>query len=180
VHWRTLQRGKYQPERDERGAKLQEVTPVRFVQACPAGHISDIHWVAFVHAGSPAKCVGMIALVRGVIRASTASRSRLRVARSTSTNTGVAPDLTIMRGAAKNVCAGVITSSPGPAPTSCSAISSAAVADDTTRAGRPPWNTDSAASSAFTCGPLVIQPERNTSPTPATVASSSVGRANGR
>jgi len=56
VHWRTLQRGRYQPERDERGAKLQEVTPVRFVQACPAGHISDIQWVRFVHVGSPAKC----------------------------------------------------------------------------------------------------------------------------
>ena len=89
--------------------------------------------------GSPPKCVGMIARVRGVIRASAAARSMLRVARSTSTNTGVAPTRAIVFGAAKNVCAGVSTSSPGPTPTSRSAISSAAVADETTRAGRPPW-----------------------------------------
>ncbi len=130
--------------------------------------------------GRPPKCVGMIALVRGPIRAAVAARSRLRVPGSTSTNTGVAPTLTIMLGAAKNVMDGVITSSPGPMPATCSAISSAAVADDTTRTGRPPTVAASAASNAFTLGPLVIQPERSTSATSATVASSSVGRENGR
>ncbi len=50
--------------------------------------------------GRPAKCVGRIARVRGPIRAATAARSRLRVPGSTSTNTGVAPTLTIMFGAA--------------------------------------------------------------------------------
>ena len=66
--------------------------------------------------GRPAKCVGRIARVRGPMRAATAARSRLRVPGSTSTNTGVAPTLTIMFGAAKNVIAGVMTSSPGPMP----------------------------------------------------------------
>lgn len=51
VRWRTLQKGRYQPETDERGAKLQEVTPIRFVQACPLGHISDVDWNGFVHSG---------------------------------------------------------------------------------------------------------------------------------
>ena len=88
--------------------------------------------------GRPAMCVGRIARVRGPIRATTAARSRLRVPGSTSTNTGVAPTLTIMFGAAKNVIAGVMTSSPGPMPHTVSASSSAAVADDTQRTGLPP------------------------------------------
>ena len=64
-------------------------------------------------------------------------------------------------------------------PHSCSAISSAAVADDTTRTGRPPTLAASAASNAFTLGPLVIQPLRRTAATSATVASSRVGLAKG-
>ena len=130
--------------------------------------------------GNPAKCVGRMARVRGPMRAATAARSRLRVPGSTSTNTGVAPTLTIMFGAAKNVIAGVITSSPGPMPHTRSASSSAAVADDTQRTWRPPTYSDSAASKALSFGPLVIQPERSTSATLAIVASSRVGRANGR
>jgi hypothetical protein len=49
-----------------------------------------------------------------VIAASAWPRSRLRVVRSQSTNTGLAPTFVIMFAAAKNVCVGVITSSPGP------------------------------------------------------------------
>ena len=78
----------------------------------------------------------------------------------------------------KKLCADVITSSPGPTPQSCSATSIAAVADVSTRTGRPPQNADSAASNCWTHGPLVIWPERSTSPTPAIVASSSTGPAN--
>jgi hypothetical protein len=48
------------------------------------------------------------------------------------------------------------------------------------RTGRPPKYSESLASNAFTCGPDVIQPERSTSATPAIVASSIVGRVNGR
>ena len=122
----------------------------------------------------------MMAFVRGPMRAATWARSRLRVPGSTSTNTGTAPTFTIMLGAAKNVIAGVITSSPGPMPATCSASSRAAVADATTRTGRPPASVESAASNALTLGPLVIQPERSTAATSAMVASSSVGRAKGR
>ena len=78
----------------------------------------------------------------------------------------------------KKLCADVITSSPGPMPASCSATSTAAVAEVMAFTGRPPQNADSARSNACTRGPLVIQPERSTSATPAMVASSSTGPAN--
>jgi hypothetical protein len=42
VHRREVDRGKYQKK---------PVVPIRFVQACPRGHISDIDWYAFVHRG---------------------------------------------------------------------------------------------------------------------------------
>lgn len=48
------------------------------------------------------------------------------------------------------------------------------------RTGRPPKYCESCSSKACTFGPLVIQPERNTSPTAAIVASSMVGLENGR
>src|SRR5215831_2664188 len=102
----------------------------------------------------------------------------LRVTRSQSTNTGVAPTLTIMLSTVKKLCAQVITSSPGPTPASCSATSTAAVAEVSAFTGRPPQNSDSDRSNVWTHGPLVIQPERSTLPTPATVASSSTGPAN--
>ncbi len=109
--------------------------------------------------GRPAKCVGMIAFVRGPMRASAAARSMLRVVGSTSTNTGVAPTLTIMLGAAKNVIDAVMTSSPGPIPAMRSAISSAAVADDIDahRSPAAPGPTARPRTPA-TLGPLVIQP----------------------
>ena len=72
----------------------------------------------------------------------------------------------------------VITSSPGPMPASCSATSTAAVADVSTRTGRPPQNADSAASKRSTQAPLVMWPERSTSATAAIVASSISGLAN--
>ena len=46
--------------------------------------------------------------------------------------------------------------------------------------GRPPKYADRRSSNSRTLGPLVIQPERSTSPTAAMVASSMVGRENGR
>jgi Domain of unknown function (DUF1998) len=45
VHYRSLERGRF-PDRDR---SLQKVVPVRFVQACINGHISDIDWRGFVH-----------------------------------------------------------------------------------------------------------------------------------
>ncbi len=48
------------------------------------------------------------------------------------------------------------------------------------RTGRPPQNSESAASNFWFCGPVVIQPERSTSATPWIVSSSISGLTNGR
>lgn len=45
--------------------KKVPVVPVRFVQACVKGHISDIHWYAFVHNDSENKCRGQLCLDEG-------------------------------------------------------------------------------------------------------------------
>jgi hypothetical protein len=45
VHTDALQNGKYR----ERDGKLRTVVPIRFVRACPKGHVGDIDWPAFVH-----------------------------------------------------------------------------------------------------------------------------------
>jgi len=45
VHYRSLEKGRF-PDRDR---SRQKVVPVRFVQACVNGHISDINWPRFVH-----------------------------------------------------------------------------------------------------------------------------------
>ena len=50
VSWQGLDGGfQYLHERKKIG-----VVPIRFVQACPNGHISDIDWHRFVHGGDPA------------------------------------------------------------------------------------------------------------------------------
>lgn len=51
VHRTALSRGKYR----DRDNVRRNVVPVRFVRACPAGHIGDIDWYAFVHNG-PSDC----------------------------------------------------------------------------------------------------------------------------
>ena len=51
VHRKALTKGKY----IDRDKKRRNVVPVRFVRACPAGHISDIDWYAFAHNG-PSDC----------------------------------------------------------------------------------------------------------------------------
>jgi hypothetical protein len=51
VYRSDLQKGRYQRDR-ERPVK---VVPIRFVQACPRGHVSDIDWKVFVH-GSGSTC----------------------------------------------------------------------------------------------------------------------------
>ncbi len=47
VHRRDLERG--QTYRLERGEPSVKVVPIRFVQACTRGHVSDIDWRVFVH-----------------------------------------------------------------------------------------------------------------------------------
>jgi len=48
VHENDIERGGYVPVG---GGKALPVVPVRFVKACRKGHISDIDWYHFVHAG---------------------------------------------------------------------------------------------------------------------------------
>lgn len=45
VHYRSLEKGRFL----DRDRSLQKVVPVRFVQACVNGHISDIDWRGYVH-----------------------------------------------------------------------------------------------------------------------------------
>lgn len=45
VHRNALHRGKY----IDRSRKKRNVVPIRFVRACPNGHIGDIDWYSFVH-----------------------------------------------------------------------------------------------------------------------------------
>lgn len=49
VPWLRLVRGQYMSDDRQR----YSVVPLRFVQACPNGHISDIDWHWFVHEGKP-------------------------------------------------------------------------------------------------------------------------------
>jgi len=61
VHRRSLVKGRYQGADDPFGKRRRKdwpVVPVRFVQACPNGHVSDIDWSRLVHEGAP--CVGQL------------------------------------------------------------------------------------------------------------------------
>lgn len=51
VHRRVLVKGKF----IDQDRKKRAVVPIRFVRACPAGHIGDISWYDFVHNG-PTDC----------------------------------------------------------------------------------------------------------------------------
>lgn len=59
--WKGLDRGKYIDE----DRKRRPVVPVRFVQACVNGHISDIDWVAFAHGEFSPPCRGPLWLDEG-------------------------------------------------------------------------------------------------------------------
>ncbi|MEN9358921.1 MAG: hypothetical protein RL095_456 [Verrucomicrobiota bacterium] len=48
VHFNDLQGGEFRDPSDDKKRKFP-VVPVRFVRACPKGHIGDIDWVALVH-----------------------------------------------------------------------------------------------------------------------------------
>ena len=67
----------------------------------------------------PGQCVGTIALVREVIAASTSPRSMLRVTRSQSTKTGVAPTVRMQLAEAIKEKGVEMTSSPGPMLSDC-------------------------------------------------------------
>jgi len=54
MSWKILREGKYYSE----DRKKIPVVPVRFVQACVNGHISDIDWDSFVHQEGKSSCRG--------------------------------------------------------------------------------------------------------------------------
>jgi hypothetical protein len=61
VHRKSLVRGRY-PAEDPTGKRKRKnwpVVPVRFVQACPNGHVSDIDWSGLVH-GEGVACGGQL------------------------------------------------------------------------------------------------------------------------
>jgi len=82
----------------------------------------------------------MTALVRGVMAASSLSRSMLRVTGSMSANTGVAPVSMTTLAVATHEIGVVITSSPGPMPAMRSAISMVQVPELKLRVMRPSNN----------------------------------------
>lgn len=61
VPWNRLVKGGYLNDR----RKVVSVVPMRFVQACPRGHISDIDWYAFVRRDFDTKRVGQLWLDEG-------------------------------------------------------------------------------------------------------------------
>jgi hypothetical protein len=61
VHWNGLHKRQYLTRERER----KPVVPVRLVQACPNGHISDIDWYGFVHKSFKDPCRGQLWLDEG-------------------------------------------------------------------------------------------------------------------
>ena len=60
VHRRSLVKGRYSGEEiGKRKRKDWPVVPIRFVQACPNGHVSDIDWSRLVH-GDGVTCGGQL------------------------------------------------------------------------------------------------------------------------
>lgn len=55
VRWKSIQGGNTKVE-----GKLYPVVPVRFVQACVNGHLSDIDWHGFVHYDDNRRCLGQL------------------------------------------------------------------------------------------------------------------------
>ena len=83
--------------------------------------------IASMSATCPYRLTGMMARVRGVMRASISVASMLQVSGSMSTYTGTPPNSTITSAVAAKVNGVVMTSSPGFRPMAISAISSASV-----------------------------------------------------
>jgi hypothetical protein len=52
VHWKALEKGRFKDEDN----RWYPVVPVRFVRACPKGHLGDIEWREFVH-GERGGCI---------------------------------------------------------------------------------------------------------------------------
>src|SRR5213592_2338333 len=96
----------------------------------------------------------MMARVRGLMAASTAAGSRLKVPGSMSTNTGVPPALWIVPAVAKKVNAGAMTSSPGSRSSAMRGRSNASVPLAHAMPCVAPASWATAASSRGTAGPI--------------------------
>ena len=121
----------------------------------------------------------MIAAVRGVIAAATASGSRQKVSGSMSAKTGVAPTRRTALAVAAKENDGTITSSPGPMPSAISVSCSAEVPELTATQCRPSTSAENSSSNAATSGPCTTMPLRSTR-TAASISSSPItGRAGG-
>src|SRR4051812_33013922 len=104
-------------------------------------------------AACPYRWTGRMALVRGVILASTWAGSMVYVAGSTSTYTGVAPQYEMAHDVAMNVIGTVMTSSPGPTPAARRARCRADVPELTATQCLAPTYSAKAASNSATRGP---------------------------
>ncbi len=93
------------------------------------------------------------AFFAAAIARTTLAGEMLKVASSTSANTGVAPSSTTISAVAQNVKDGQITASPGPMPFAISTSASASVPLAQLTTCRAPQNSASACSSARTSGP---------------------------
>lgn len=61
IHFKALTKGRYQAADDGQGKRTRKdwpVVPIRFVQACPNGHIDNINWKALIH--GTAECAGSL------------------------------------------------------------------------------------------------------------------------
>jgi hypothetical protein len=129
---------------------------------------------------APAKWTGTIILVLSEILSAMVSGVTIRVSRSTSAKTGVAPASTIRLTVETHVRDGVMTSSPGPIPRAARVRCMPAVAEERPTAPDAPTYLQNACSNSAATGPVVIHPERSTPATAAISASLMEGFENGR
>ena len=120
--------------------------------------------MAFISHGNPARCTGMMARVRYVMRFSICSGSMLPSG-PMSASTGEAPTCRMVCTVEQNVIGVVITSLPGPIPRAASARCNAAVAEFTaTACGASTYSLKSRSKRAAR-GPVVSHPDRMVSTT---------------
>src|SRR5215470_2010510 len=123
-------------------------------------------------AGLPVRCTGMIARVRGVM-ASASREGSIRYSALTSTNTGVAPVITMAPAVATKLLGTVITSSPAPTPRAFRAKNSASVPELRPTAWAAPQARAKRASNWATWGPSTNWHRLNSSSTRAVTVPSS-------
>src|ERR1700730_4528521 len=109
-------------------------------------------------AQSPNRWTGMMPTVCGVMRLSMSSVRTLKVARSTSQNTGLAPMYSTTFAVETHVNAGTMTSSPGFNPSAATAIWSAVVQELVATEWEADVNAENRSSNSFTKGPCTTQP----------------------